>query len=147
MVDKTAFVSVILHARLKDRLFHPAKRDETRSKTSPEVSLFILFCKIGIPIYFPNSLVQPIPLSPLINLSISLLTLLEKKIFDFSRLTFCPEASQNRSNTRRMIRIWATDASAHRIKSYAKQMCDSFYPPHESAIGFQSHVPTDASIK
>ncbi|KAL0707413.1 hypothetical protein Bca4012_073839 [Brassica carinata] len=61
------------------------------------------------------------PLSRLISSPLSLETLLEKKILDFGRLTFCPEALQNVSNTLLITRTCAIDASAKRIKSSAKK--------------------------
>lgn len=56
--DSTAFVSVTLPARLRVCFFQPDNREATFSRTSPNVSLLILFCRIGIPKYFPRSLVD-----------------------------------------------------------------------------------------
>lgn len=145
--DSTAFVIVILPARLRVCFFHPDNREATFSRTSPNVSLFILFYSIGIPKYLPNSLVDAIPLSRLILSPRSLVTLLEKKILDFGRLTFCPEALQNASNTFLITHTCVTDASENRIKSSAKQICDNSGPPLDSLIGFHLFSPTASSIK
>ncbi|CAN8253767.1 unnamed protein product [Cochlearia groenlandica] len=144
--ESTAIVSVNLPTKLKVIPFHPGSRDETLSTVSSKVSLLI-HCNIGIPRYLPRSNVTPIPLSSLICLASSRLTFPEKKILYFSKLAFCPDATQNLSRTRRIMRTCATDASPNRIKSSAKQICDSCRPPRDSRIGFHSPFPIDASIR
>jgi len=103
--ERTDLVRVNLPAKLKERPFQPASLEATLSRTSPNVSLFIRLSRIGIPRYFPNSLVDLIPLSLLTNFSKSRETFFEKNILYFSKLTFCPEATQNVSKILRITLI------------------------------------------